>query len=152
MPITPDAEDDQFAYRKVRIVTLAIPRFLIPLLFRHRFPSKRFDGPEPYWGIWKWQSHLLERHAYYLRGLTGSPDDFLTLLYLSAVTITTLGFGDIVPITRLARLAVGLEATWGIFVAGLFLNSLARGRIHDHTLAANSDGRTPNNGDAREPR
>lgn len=126
MPITPDAEDDELSYRKVRIINPGdspIPYFL---LFRHKFSNKRFDGTEPYWGIWKWQSHLLVRHAFYLRGLTGSSDDFPTLLYFSAVTISTLGFGDIVPITRLARLAVGFEATWGIFVAGLFLNSLAR--------------------------
>lgn len=46
-------------------------------------------------------------------------------LYLSVVTITTLGFGDIVPTSDGARLAVGLEAVTGVVLAGLFLNALA---------------------------
>jgi hypothetical protein len=47
------------------------------------------------------------------------------MLYLSAVTITTLGYGDIVPITDEARLVTALEAVWGIVLIGLFLNALA---------------------------
>ena len=47
------------------------------------------------------------------------------MLYLSVVTITTLGYGDIVPITPLARFFTGIEALGGIVLIGLFLNSLA---------------------------
>ena len=36
-----------------------------------------------------------------------------TFQYFSTVTMTTVGFGDIVPITRAARLATGLEAIVG---------------------------------------
>ena len=50
---------------------------------------------------------------------------FVRMLYLSAVTITTLGYGDIVPLTTRARLLVTAEAVLGIIVIGLFLNSLA---------------------------
>jgi hypothetical protein len=46
------------------------------------------------------------------------------MAYLSVVVITTLGLGDIVPITDLARLLVGLEAVTGIFIAGLFVNAV----------------------------
>ena len=46
-------------------------------------------------------------------------------LYLSAVTITTVGYGDIVPLTDLARAAVATEAITGIILIGLFLNALA---------------------------
>jgi hypothetical protein len=49
-------------------------------------------------------------------------------LYLSAVTITTLGFGDVVPVTTRARLLVGTEAVAGVVIAGLFLNAIGRGR------------------------
>ncbi len=126
IPIVPEAEDDEFAYRPVRVVIPSDSPIPIEVLFRHKFPKERFDGPKPYWRLWKWQSHLLERHAKYSRGLVGSFDDFFTMLYLSAVTITTLGFGDIVPITKWARLSVGFEAVWGVFVIGLFLNSLSR--------------------------
>jgi hypothetical protein len=48
------------------------------------------------------------------------------MLYLSASTITTLGFGDIVPLTSAARLAVSCEAICGILVMGLFLNAVSK--------------------------
>ena len=41
------------------------------------------------------------------------------------MTITTVGFGDIVPLTTLARLIVASEAILGIIIIGLFLNSIA---------------------------
>lgn len=47
------------------------------------------------------------------------------MLYLSAVTLTTLGFGDIVPITTLARILIAIESIFGVVCIGLFLNSLA---------------------------
>ncbi len=62
----------------------------------------------------------------------GFPDQldgqFVRMLYLSASTITTLGFGDIVPLTTPARLAVSLEAVLGILIMGLFLNAVAKER------------------------
>lgn len=51
-------------------------------------------------------------------------DNFLRLLYFSAVTVTSVGFGDIVPLTSRARMLVGLEAVSGLIIIGLFLNSL----------------------------
>jgi voltage-gated potassium channel Kch len=36
-----------------------------------------------------------------------------TFQYFSTVTLTTVGFGDIVPVTPAARLATGLEAIVG---------------------------------------
>jgi len=50
---------------------------------------------------------------------------FDRMLYLSAMTITTVGYGEIVPITRQARMLLALEAILGIVVIGLFLNALA---------------------------
>lgn len=47
------------------------------------------------------------------------------MLYFSSIVITTVGFGDIVPVTALARTVVALEAALGIVLAGLFLNALA---------------------------
>src|SRR5208282_123461 len=37
-----------------------------------------------------------------------------SLLYLSLITLTTLGYGDIVPVTPLARMIAALEATTGV--------------------------------------
>lgn len=47
------------------------------------------------------------------------------MLYLSVVIITTLGLGDIIPITDLSRSFVGLEAFFGVLTFGLFFNSVA---------------------------
>ena len=45
------------------------------------------------------------------------------MLYLSMVTITTLGYGDIVPLTNTARILIGVESTLGIIIMGWFVNS-----------------------------
>jgi len=47
------------------------------------------------------------------------------MMYLSSVIITTLGLGDIVPLTGTARVLVAVEAISGIVLAGLFLNALS---------------------------
>lgn len=47
------------------------------------------------------------------------------MAYFSAVTITTVGFGDIAPVTTQARVFVAAEAILGIIFVGLFLNALA---------------------------
>ncbi len=57
-----------------------------------------------------------------------SSGNFGRMLYLSIVTITTLGYGDIVPISDLNRFLVGLESILGMVIIGLFLNSLSRER------------------------
>jgi hypothetical protein len=50
---------------------------------------------------------------------------YLRMTYFSATTITTLGFGDITPVTSAARAFVGVEAVAGVVLIGLFLNSVA---------------------------
>jgi hypothetical protein len=51
---------------------------------------------------------------------------WLRMVYLSASTITTVGFGDIVPLTSWARGFVTAEPICGVVFAGLFLNAIAR--------------------------
>jgi len=53
---------------------------------------------------------------------------YLRMFYFSAITITTLGYGDIVPITSHTRMIVTIESILGLVVIGLFLNSIARRR------------------------
>ena len=55
-----------------------------------------------------------------------TPGSFWRMFYLSSITITTVGFGDIVPITTTARILVSIEAILGVIFIGLFLNSLAK--------------------------
>jgi hypothetical protein len=49
---------------------------------------------------------------------------FSRMLYLSWITITTVGYGDIVPMSTRARMLVGVEATFGIILLGLLVNSV----------------------------
>jgi hypothetical protein len=65
-------------------------------------------------------------------GWSGNPKAFSgaywRMLYLSAITITSVGYGDIVPISNTARLLCGLEAVLGWVIAGFFLSVLTIGR------------------------
>jgi hypothetical protein len=64
----------------------------------------------------------------YTNAVQGFPSEmrgsFVRMFYLSAVTITTLGYGDIVPITTTSRLIISAESILGIVIIGLFLNAL----------------------------
>lgn len=67
------------------------------------------------------------RYAKASDGLSGySTRSYWRMLYFSAITATTVGYGDVVPIRGKSRLLSGLEAVLGIVLIGLFLNSLAR--------------------------
>jgi Ion channel len=48
------------------------------------------------------------------------------MCYFSAITITTLGFGDITPVSSLSRALVAIEAVCGVVLIGLFLNAVAQ--------------------------
>jgi hypothetical protein len=71
---------------------------------------------------------LLKRFDQYSSGQNGFASDlsgnYWRMLYLSAATITTLGYGDIVAVTNEARILVSVEAILGIILIGLFLNAL----------------------------
>jgi hypothetical protein len=56
---------------------------------------------------------------------------FLRMLYFSAVTISTLGYGDIVPITTRVRVIVTAEIVLGPLLFGFFLNSLLRESVRN---------------------
>jgi Ion channel len=71
--------------------------------------------------------HSLKSFMDEANGFTSDAKDNLSrMMYLSAVTITTLGFGDIVPVTPEARWWVTAEAVTGVILIGLFLNAVAR--------------------------
>ena len=59
------------------------------------------------------------------RGLDGAPG---TYLYFSFVTLTTLGYGDIVPLSAAARTLVALEATLGQLYLAILVAALV-GRL-----------------------
>jgi Ion channel len=73
---------------------------------------------------------LHERMLAYAGAMEGFPGrasgSFGRMFYLSTVTITTLGYGDILPITPLARMLVSVEAIVGTIIIGLYLWALTR--------------------------
>ncbi len=45
-------------------------------------------------------------------------------IYLSVITITTLGYGDITPVDRVGMYTTALESIIGILIIGVFINSV----------------------------
>jgi len=54
---------------------------------------------------------------------------FIDSMYFSAVTVTTLGYGDILPITPIGKVLASIHAVSGVCLIGLFLNSLSERRV-----------------------
>ena len=61
--------------------------------------------------------------------------NFYESIYFSAVTITTLGYGDISPNNSIAQLTSASEAVLGIVLIGLFLNSISQRSQYNQTRA-----------------
>lgn len=59
-------------------------------------------------------------------GLTANAwqDNFPDFIYFSFVTLTTLGFGDLLPLTPLARFLAYMEAIIGVFYMAIVVSSL----------------------------
>jgi hypothetical protein len=56
-------------------------------------------------------------------------DNFADVAYFSYVTLTTLGYGDITPVTPVARFLVYMEAIAGVFYMAILVASLIGIRI-----------------------
>ena len=52
-------------------------------------------------------------------------DNYLTMLYYSIVTFTTLGFGDVTPKTLPAAMIVMVEVIFGYIMLGMLISVLA---------------------------
>ena len=57
------------------------------------------------------------------------------MLYFSLTTLTTLGFGDIVPISPPAKMVAALEATSGVFYVAITVARL----VASYQTTAESD-------------
>lgn len=55
---------------------------------------------------------------------------FTSLIYFSVVTITTLGYGDIVPVSSIARSVAILETLFGVFYLGTIISTLIGLRLY----------------------
>lgn len=74
---------------------------------------------------------LMEFTAAPFAGLEGAPwqQNFPSLIYFSFVTLTTLGFGDLLPISPIARFLVYIEAIVGVFYMAIVVSSLVSAGI-----------------------
>jgi hypothetical protein len=103
-----------------------VPEGIVASLLVCRGSGVRMPGwtcvPEP----------LYARMVAFKRATEGNPSDIPgslgRMLYLSIVTMNTLGYGDILPLTARARFFTGLESFLGIVVLGLFVSNAARVR------------------------
>jgi hypothetical protein len=67
----------------------------------------------------------------FFNSLQGDPSEasgnWMRMLYFSSTTLTTLGLGDVTPVSSEARLWVWVEAVAGLVVIGLFLGVITSG-------------------------
>jgi len=64
---------------------------------------------------------------YYAEAVAGGREDvdFWTALYWSIITMATVGYGDVVPVTPLGRVVAAMTAIFGIAVYTLLISTLA---------------------------
>ena len=58
-------------------------------------------------------------------------ENFPDFIYLSFVTLTTLGFGDLIPLSPLARFLVYTEALVGVFYMAIVVSSLVGASVNN---------------------
>lgn len=117
--LTPDVSSDNsdiFGYKDIE-------------LYKALFPAKLINGYDSPNILMTMDSESFNKINNLKNAKNGFPsgisNNFERMFYLSAVTITTVGYGDIVPITTIARTLISVEAISGAILVGLFLNSLS---------------------------
>lgn len=79
-----------------------------------------------------WAALFLSVDAWSSSWLFGQPETSSTYTYVSLTTISTLGIGDVVPVTQLARLLLSAEAVLGqvflVTVVAIVVSRFAGGR------------------------
>jgi hypothetical protein len=79
------------------------------------------------WALWVVGTILLFASLYVLfPTMINNSHDFLDALYFSVTTFSTLGLGDIVPITAAGKVVVMMEAIAGYLMGGLLIAILVR--------------------------
>jgi voltage-gated potassium channel Kch len=61
----------------------------------------------------------------------GGPHELATMLYFSFTTLTTTGYGDILPVDPLARSLASFEAVLGQFYVAITMVRLVTLRLED---------------------
>lgn len=69
---------------------------------------------------------LLDTITPFATRLIGEASHWFDYIYYSITTFTTLGYGDIVPLTWYHKLFAGIEVVSGYFMLGVFINLMNR--------------------------
>jgi len=56
-----------------------------------------------------------------MENISMNTQPYVSQLYMIVITMTTVGYGDIVPLTDVGRVAVCFVALFGAFMVGLFV-------------------------------
>ena len=106
-------------------------------MFLSSFNQQRFTRARPVWAIIGFTvlsllsiiflyGNIYRRTGIVYNNNDGSPTyELLTCVYFSAITFTTVGYGDYHPVSELARLAASVEALSGYILLGLLVASLS---------------------------
>jgi hypothetical protein len=134
--VTPFANGVRETLYSVELVNNAgipaeVPAFVPPVSELLPVPNGFFIGPnKSSQGYLRMSVRTGSRFEGFLKTQEGDPyyasGRYWRMLYLSATTITTLGVGDVSPVSGLARFLVGFEAVLGLVLIGLLLNDLAK--------------------------
>lgn len=75
------------------------------------------------WGIFYYFEAVIHPGAFNGINIESNKQQFTELLYYSYVTLSTLGYGDITPVTPIARTLAFLEALFGQFYIAILVAS-----------------------------
>ena len=75
------------------------------------------------WGVWFRFIETLAPGSFALTG-TGEAAGWSDFIYFSFITLTTLGYGDVTPVSRVARIWAALEAIAGVLYIALLISRL----------------------------
>ncbi|PSF38336.1 hypothetical protein C7H19_04905 [Aphanothece hegewaldii CCALA 016] len=83
-----------------------------------------------WFGFWYDMIYYLDKTSFYIISFNEQPVYFQPIYY-SFVTLTTLGYGDIVPVSRIAKNSAVLEATLGVLYVAISVSRLVSLFISD---------------------
>lgn len=126
------AHEEKMNYRKK--VTIFEKRYFEWLFYKFLEVSSKYGESFWRWGVTTivtifvfglifWGVDSVQTGGELVGKINGGIDDYF---YFSVVTFTTLGYGDLTPVTDFQKILVGLEAVSGYLMLGSFMALLQR--------------------------